>query len=89
MFLMVKTRLGIAFVTLVASQFSKNLSYQYMESVKTIFLQLKKSRDWGIAYTANEDLFVKRYSSLNKTDDKKIQKTTFDFIFILNRRLVS
>lgn len=47
-FLIVETRPDIAFATLLASRFSKNLSYQYTEIVKTILKYLKGSKVQGI-----------------------------------------
>lgn len=36
MFLIVETQLDIAFITFVISRFTKNLSHQYIEVIKTI-----------------------------------------------------
>lgn len=47
---MVETRSDIAFATSVASQYAKNLSYFYIEGVKTILKYLKSSKDRGIVY---------------------------------------
>lgn len=44
-FLMVKTRPNIVFSIIIITYFAKNLSYTYIEIVKTIFSYLKKSID--------------------------------------------
>lgn len=41
-FSIVKTRPNIVFVILLVSYFAKNLSYQYIKAVKTIFKYLKR-----------------------------------------------
>lgn len=58
MFSMVETRPDIAFAVSVVSRFSKNLSHQHTEAVKTILRYLKESRDRGITYGGKENLLI-------------------------------
>lgn len=89
MFSMVETKPNIALAILVASCFAKNPSHQYNEAVKTILRYMKGSRQQGITYGGQDKLLVEGYSNSNWAGDKKSQKSTFGFIFILNGGPVS
>lgn len=60
-FSMVETRLDIAYATLLISHFTKNLSYQHTEVVKTILKYLKWSKNRGIAYDGEEKLKIESW----------------------------
>ena len=89
MFFMVETRPDIAFLILIVSRFAKNLSCQHIKVVKTIFRDLKSSKKQGTTYGGQDKLFLERYSNSNWAGDKKSQKSTFDYIFMLNAGQVS
>lgn len=67
MFLMVETRPDIAFATSVISCFTKNLSGQHTEVVKTIMRYLKVIKILDITYGEEErgDLIIKDYFDLD------------------------
>lgn len=82
-FLIVKTRLNITFVTLIVSRFVKNLSYFYTKTVKTIFKYLIRNKNQGISYNQNI-LKIKRYLDSNWASNKNSKKSTPSYIFMLN-----
>lgn len=49
-FLIIKTKSDIIFITLLASHFIKNLNHQYTKVTKTIFKYLKRLKDRRITY---------------------------------------
>lgn len=85
-FLMVETRLDIAYATLVVSRFAKNLSYYHSKAVKTIFCYFKAIKDVGIIYRREqgEDLIIKRYLNSDWARDHVTRKSSSGFIFMLN-----
>lgn len=89
MFFMVKTRPDIAFTILVISWFVKNPGYQYNKIVKTILHYLKGSKEQEITYNSQEELLIERYSDFDWADKKNSRKSISDFIYILNKGLVS
>lgn len=91
MFLIVETRFDIAYVTLVVSCFTKNLSYLYNKAVKTIFYDLKAIRDVKITYGGEyrRNQIIKGYFDFNWVSDYITKKSTSVFIFMLNGRLIS
>lgn len=88
-FSMVKTRPDIAFATSVARRFVKNPSHQHTKAIKTILQYLKGLRNREITYKGQSKLKVEGYSNFNWAGDKKSQKSTSSFIFILNGGPVS
>lgn len=62
-FLMVETRLNIAFATFVASYFAKNPDHQYTKAVKTILQYLKGLNKQIITYGSQNKLLVEGYSN--------------------------
>lgn len=50
-----------------------------------IFEEVKKRE---MTYDAKNKLLIGSYSHFNQTKDKKSQKLTFGFIFMLNRGLI-
>lgn len=62
MFSMIETRPDIAFAIFIASRFKKNLGHQYTEVVKTILQYLKRSREYGITYSGQNELLMEGYS---------------------------
>lgn len=89
MFSMIETRLDIAFATSVASWFAINPSHQYTKMVKTILQYLKGSRKQKIIYSGQEELLIHGYSDFDQVGNRKNRKSTFGFIFMLNKRPVS
>lgn len=83
-FSMVEIRLDIAFSISILSRFAKNLSYQHTNIIKTILQYLKGFRNRDITYERQNKLFFERYSNFNWAGDKKSQKSTSSYIFILN-----
>ena len=75
-FLIVKIRPDIAFTTLVAAWFAKNLSHQYIKIVKIILQYLKSSREQGITFGDQNKLLVTGYSDSDWAEDKDSQKST-------------
>lgn len=88
-FSIVETRLDITFAISIISQYAKNSSHQHTKAVKTILKYLKGSKHRGIIYSEQEKLFVERYSNLNQAKDLKSQKSTANYIFILNDSSIS
>lgn len=64
-FLIVGTRTNITFSTFITSCFSKNLTYQYTEVVKTILHHLKNSRECSILYMRKKYLIFESYSDFD------------------------
>lgn len=88
-FSMVEIKPDIVFATSIVSYFAKIPGHQYIEVVKTILQYLKGSRKWEILYGGQEELLVKGYSDSDWVSNKKSRKSTSDFIFMLNKGLVS
>lgn len=88
-FSMVKIWSNITFIIAVIAWFTKNLSHIYIKVVKTIFCYLKWLINCDIIYSGKKNLFSKDYSRFNWANDRKSQKLTSSFIFIVNRGLVS
>ena len=84
MFSMVETRPDIAIATSLVSRFAKNPSHQHTEAVKTILKYFKGSKHRGITYGGDEELKIEGYSDSDWAGDKESQKSTSDFIFMLN-----
>lgn len=62
MFLIVETQLDIAFVTFVVSRFTKNLSHQYIEVIKTIIQYFKAMYTLNTIYRKDiRDLIIKNF----------------------------
>ncbi len=89
MFSMVETWPDIAFATPVSSRYSKNLSHQHTEVVKTILRYMKKSKQRGITYGGHKKRLVEWYSDSDCAGDLESRKSTSGFIFTLNGGLVS
>lgn len=64
-FSMIKTQSNIAFEIGIRTCFAKNLSYKYIEVVKTIIYYIKELINFRIIYAEKEKLFIKRYSNSN------------------------
>ncbi len=73
MFPTVGTRPNVAFVISVASFFTKNLSHQHTEAVKTILRYMDGLRQWGITYGGQIKLLVEGYSDSTWARDKESQ----------------
>lgn len=89
MFFMVEIRLNIVFATLIASQFAKNPGYQHTKRLKTILQYFKSFKKRGITYGGQKKLLVEEYLDLDQANNKKSQKSTSGFIFMLNEGSVS
>lgn len=89
MFSMVETRPNISFNTSVANRFAKNFSHQYSKVVKTIRQYIKSSREQEITFGDQEKLLVEGYLDSDWAGNRDNRKSTFGFIFILNRSRVS
>lgn len=59
MFFIDEMQLDIAFATFVVSRFIKNLIYQYIKAVKTIFRYLKDLQNQNIIYEREKKLHIK------------------------------
>lgn len=60
-FLIVETRLDIAFTTSITGHFAKNPRYLHTKVVKTIPQYLKIFKECGITYDSKNELLVERY----------------------------
>lgn len=89
MFSIVKTRPDITFATSVVAQFAKNLDHQHIQAAKIVLHYFKGSKEQGITFGDQNKLLVEGYSDSNWAGNKKDQKSTSGFIFILNKGLVS
>lgn len=89
MFSMVNIKPNIVFSICIASNFAKNPDDQQTKAVKTILRYLKVSPDREITYDGQKQLLVEEYSDSNLVRDKKSNKSTLRFIFILNGGHVS
>lgn len=89
MFSIVERKPDIAFATSLISHFVKNPGHQHTKAVKIILQYLKGFRKRGILYGDQEKLLVEGYLDSDQAGDKKSQKSTFDFIFMLNGGSVS
>ena len=89
MFSMVETRPDIAIATSVASRFAKNPSRHHTEAVKTIFRYLKGSRERGITYGGQDELFIEGYSDSDWAGDKESRKSISGYCSMLNEGPVS
>lgn len=88
-FSMVETRPNIIFATLVTRHFIKNPSHQHTKAIKTILQYLKGLKNREITYEGQSKLKVEGYFNFNWARDKKSQKSTSSFIFMLNGGLIS
>lgn len=89
MFSMINTRLNIAYAMFIMSCFTKNLSYQYTEVVKTIVEYFKNFYNWEITFDGEEKLPIMGHLDFDWMSNKESWKSTSDIIFILNRGPVS
>lgn len=91
-FSIVEIKVDIAFATSVVSFFTKDLSWQYTEVVKTIMHYLKVTKTMRIMYSNSEgkdDLIINGYSNSDWAGDHATRKSTSNFIFMLNSSLIS
>lgn len=88
-FSMVETWPDIAFAIVVAACFAKNPSHVDTKAVKTILRYMKGSINRGITYAGKKKLLIEGYSDSDWAGNRKSQKSTFGFIFMLNGGPVS
>lgn len=90
-FSIIETEFNITFATSVVSRFAKKPSQQHTETLKTILWHLKETKTVEITYSGNEkrDLIIRGYFDSNWAGDYITRKSTFGYIFMLNKGPVS
>jgi hypothetical protein len=83
LFLTLATRVDLTYSVIKLSRFASNPSPQHIALGKKILRYLKGSKELGITYQANTDLYIKGYCDSDYAGDIPTAKSTSGYIFFL------
>jgi hypothetical protein len=89
LYIMLGTRLDIAFVVIKLARFVFNINNIYFTIIKRIYKYLKGTKDYRITYYKNSSQFIYSYCNIDYTSDLISAKLTINYIILLTSSIIS
>ena len=89
LYIMLSTRVDIAFAVIKLARYASNLSNIYFIVVKRVFKYLKGTKDYRITYYKNTSQFISGYYNIDYTSDLISAKSTISYIILLASGIIS
>ena len=88
LYIILGTRVDIAFAVIKLARYASNLSNIYFIAVKRVFKYLKGTKDYRITYYKNASRFISSYCNADYTGDLSVKSTT-GYIILLAGGIIS
>ena len=88
LYIILSTRVDIAFAVIKLARYTSNPSNIYFTAVKRVFKYLKGTKDYGITYYKNASRFISGYYNADYTGDLSTKSTT-SYIILLAGGIIS
>jgi len=88
LYIMLGTRVDIAFAVIKLARYASNPSNIHFTAVKRVFKYLKGTKDYGITYYKNTSRFISGYCDTDYTSDLSAKSTT-GYIILLARGIIN
>jgi hypothetical protein len=88
LYIILSTRVDIAFAVIKLARYTSNLSNIYFIAVKRVFKYLKGTKDYRITYYKNASRFISGYYNVDYTGDLSAKSTT-GYIILLAGGIIS
>lgn len=82
------TQPDICFAVGMVRRYQSNLEIAYWDAIKNMLQYLRRTTNLALCYQGESPKLV-RYGDTNHADDKGDQKSTSEYVFILERRAIS
>jgi hypothetical protein len=89
LYIMLSTRLDIAFVVIKLARFASNPSNIHFTAVKRVYKYLKGTKDYGITYYKNNSHFISGFCDADYAGDLALAKSTSSYLVLLARGIIS
>ena len=83
LYIILGTRLDIAFATIKLARYTSNPSKVYFTAIKRVYKYLKGTKDYSITYYKNTSRFISGYCDADYTGDLASAKSTSGYLILL------
>jgi hypothetical protein len=89
LYIMLGTRVDIAFMVIKLARYASNLSNIHFITLKRVYKYLKGTKDYSITYYKDNNHFISEYCDANYARDIIIAKSTSSYLILLANGVIS